>query len=239
MLVPTSSSVYQEKLPDFAITIKQQEDIQKLYHNMHYAKTIDVTQAINEAKEFYLYFKTDHHMTSLGAYLLYTSFCEAKGTNPTPLTAFTEKVVSTSFLGTFDSKARVPGQVPDVITIYENEKNTNLKEVQYDTQTTQSIYNEAYLQQKDKYSFFLNGNNSKVVVRTYVQNGEKLLVIKDSYAHNTVQFLCQDYEEIHLIDPTYYHGSLSEYVKQQGITEILVLYNYSNLLTDIGIRGIY
>ena len=238
MLVPTSSSIYQEKLPDFAIVIDQHADIRKLYADMHYAKTIDVTQMVKEQKEKNLYFKTDHHMTSRGAYLLYTMFCEAKGTIPTPLTAFSEKVVSTNFLGTFDSKARLPGQVPDIITIYENEKNTNLKEVTYDLQTTQSIYNEDYLQQKDKYSFFLNGNNSKVVVRTYIENGKKLLVIKDSYAHNTVQFLCQDYEEIHLIDPRYYHESLSEYVRQNGITEILVLYNYSNLLTDIGIRGI-
>lgn len=51
-------------------------------------------------------------------------------------------------------------------------------------------------------------------------------------------FLCQNYEEIHFIDPRYFHLNLTEYAKENEITQILVLYNYNNLLTDIGVRGI-
>ena len=114
-----------------------------------------------------------------------------------------------------------------------------MKSVEYDKETTQSIFNENYLKKKDKYSYFLNGNNAKVVVKTKVENGKKLLVIKDSYAHIMAPFLCQNYEEIHFIDARYYKASIAEYTMQNGITDILFLYNVSNLLTDLGILSIH
>ena len=184
MLVPNSIEIYKENLPDNATLPTQEEDINTLYSQMKYAKTIDVVNLIKQSKQEEIYYKTDHHMTSRGAYLLYVSYCRKAGITPAALTEFTEKEVSSSFLGTFDSKARLPNQTPDRITIFENEKNTDLKEVIYDSKTSKSIYNEEYLSKKDKYSYFLNGNNSKVVVKTKVENGQKLLVIKDSYAHN-------------------------------------------------------
>ena len=95
-----------------------------------------------------------------------------------------------------------------------------------------------FLKQKDKYSYFLNGNNAKVVVKTNVKNDKKLLVIKDSYAHIMAQFLCNDYEEIHFVDPRYYKMPLSEYIENENIDEVLFLYNVSNLVTDVGIRTI-
>lgn len=184
MLVPNSIEIYKENLPENATLPTQEEDIKKLYSQMKYAKTINVLDSIKQAKNEEIYYKTDHHMTSLGAYLLYVSYCKKAGITPAALTEFTEKEVSSCFLGTFDSKARLPNQTPDRITIFENEKNTDLKEVIYDSEISKSIYNEEYLSKKDKYSYFLNGNNSKVVVKTKVENGQKLLVIKDSYAHN-------------------------------------------------------
>ena len=78
-----------------------------------------------------------------------------------------------------------------------------------------------------------------MVVKTKVENGKKLLVIKDSYAHIMAPFLCQNYEEIHFIDPRYYKASITEYVAQNEITDILFLYNVSNLLTDLGILSIH
>ena len=96
-----------------------------------------------------------------------------------------------------------------------------------------------YLDKKDKYSFFLNGNNAKVVVKTNVENNRNLLVIKDSYAHIMAQFLCQNFEEIHFIDPRYYKLSLTEYATENNITDILFLYNISNMISDLGILSVH
>lgn len=173
-----------------------------------------------------------------GAYIVYEEYCNFLGIEPVSKDKFVREIVSTDFLGTFDAKTQILTQPKDEIAVYKNEANTNLVSVEYDTETTDSIFNEEYLKKRDKYSYFLNGNNAKVVVKTKVQNGKKLLVVKDSYAHIMAQFLCQNYEEIHFIDPRYYRLPISEYIKDNGITECLFLYNVSNLSTDIGIRNI-
>lgn len=238
MIVPNSIYINQEKLPDFVEVANQEEIIQMQYSKLENAKAVEVTDLINTYKNEDLYYKTDHHMTSKGAYILYVAYCRKAGITPETIQNFEERVVSKEFLGTFDSKAQITGQKKDTITVYLNKANTDLKEVIYDTETTKSIFNENYLKTKDKYSYFLNGNNSRVVVKTKIENGQKLLIIKDSYAHNVVPFLCNNFEEIHVIDPRYFHMSISEYANENGITDILVLYNYANLITDIGTRGI-
>lgn len=239
MLIPNSIYINQDKLPDFAETPDQNEIINNFYAKLSdNIKKINVTETLKKNKDNYLYFRTDHHQTSNGAYLAYKEFNDAKGITTLPLSQYNLKMVSNSFLGTFDSKAQIVNQKPDDIMVYENKNNTNLKEVIYDNEVTKSIYNEEYLNTKDKYSYFLNGNNTKVVVKTNVENNKKLLVIKDSYAHIMTQFLCNDYQEIHFIDLRYYKKSMSEYIKENGIDEVLFLYNVSNLATDIGIRNL-
>lgn len=239
ILVPNSIYINNDKLPNNAESIDQNEIITSFYNNLNSdIRKINVTETMKDNKDNYLYFKSDHHMTSNGAYLVYREFNHAKGISGIPLKEYSQQVVSNSFLGTFDSKAQMVNQEADYIVIYNNDNNTNIKEAIYDNEKTKSIYNEEYLNKKDKYSFFLNGNNAKVVVKTNVENNKKLLVIKDSYAHIMTQFLCNDYEEIHFIDPRYYKDSLSNYVEKNNINEVLFLYNVSNLVTDLGIRNV-
>lgn len=171
-----------------------------------------------------------------GAYLIYKKYCEEL--NIECVNNFKKEIVSTNFLGTFDSKAQILNQQPDTIVAYRNDVNTNLELVEYDNITTNSIFNEDYLQVKDKYSYFLNGNNSRTIVKTKVKNGKKLLVVKDSYAHIMAQFLCQNYEEVHFIDLRYYRLPISDYISSNEITECLILYNVSNFVEDMGIRNL-
>ena len=176
-------------------------------------------------------------MTSDGAYLVYLEFC--KQANIIPETEYTREEVTDGFLGTFDSKAQLLNQEKDKIVVYKNLNNTEGITAYYDKYTTKSIFNEEFLYKKDKYSYFLNGNNAKVIVKTKQKNGKKLLVIKDSYAHIMAQFFCQNYEEIHFIDPRYYKLSLTEYATENNITDILFLYNISNMISDLGILSVH
>lgn len=238
ILVPNSIYINQEKLPSNVNMENQEDIINTMYESMENVLAIDVTDVLKENKNDYIFFKTDHHITSDGAYLIYKKYCEEVGITPALKQDFTREIVSKEFLGTFDSKAQILNQAKDEIVVYKNNINTNLVSVEYDNSTTNSIFNEEYLTPKDKYSYFLNGNNAKVVVKTNVKNGKKLLVIKDSYAHIMSQFLVQNYEEIHFIDPRYYRNSMTNYVKDNNITETLIMYNLSNLVNDVGIRNI-
>ena len=238
LLAPNSIYINQDKLPNNVEAVDQSAIIQEAYTACPNVQTINTVPMLEENKnKIQLYFKTDHHMTSVGAYLLYLSFCKTANVMPTNISEFTKETVSTDFLGTFDSKAQVAWQEKDKITVYKNAINTNVLG-NYDGQTFNSIFNSEYLSKKDKYSYFLNGNHAKVVIKTKVNNGKKLLIVKDSYSHIMAQFLCQNYEEIHFLDPRYYNLPLSDYCKENEIDETLFLYNVSNLVSDIGIRNV-
>lgn len=229
LLIPTSIYIYEEKLPKFVETFDQEEVINNAYSKTKDVVTINTVNTLKNNKDKYIYFKTDHHMTSDGAYLVYLEFCNAVGIEP--ITEYQKEEVTSSFLGTFDSKAQIINQKKDYIISYKNYNNTEgIVEVNYDKETTNSIFNENYLKTKDKYSYFLNGNNANVVIKTKNNNGRKLLVIKDSYAHIMAQFLCQNYEEVHFIDPRYYNLSIEKYIQDNQITETLFLYNVSNVI---------
>ncbi len=239
MLLPNSIYINSEKLPEYVTIYNQNEIIEEFYNLLdNKIVKINATNKLLENKDKYLYFKTDHHMTSLGAYLSYTEFCKKANIEAINLESLKKEIVSEDFLGTFDSEAQMMNQEKDIIEIYLNNNNTNLKNVTYDIEESKSIFNPEFLDVKDKYSFFLNGNNAKVVVKTNIENGKKLLVIKDSYAHIMAQFLCQNYEEIHFIDPRYYKDELTNYIQENNITEVLFLYNLQNMITDLGILSI-
>lgn len=234
-LVPNAIYINSDKLPDNVEVDNQEEIIDKIYENTQNTINIDTVDILKENKENYIYFKTDHHFTSDGAYLVYLKFCEKANISPVTLENYERKCISEEFLGTFDSKAQIPNQEKDKIYVYMNDNNRTVKSAIYDNEETNKIYNEEYLSKKDKYSYFLNGNNSKVTIKTNIQNGKKLLLIKDSYSHIMAQFLCQNFEELHFIDPRYYTGNLNDYIEENNITDILFLYNVSTFVEDKGI----
>ena len=240
VLVPNSIYINSDKLPKNVEVPDQEEIINTVNSNVKNTKNINVTSALKEENKIKpLYFKTDHHMNSDGAYVVYREFCNTANVQPVQIKDFNKITVTNDFLGTFDSKAQLINQTPDEIFVYENEINTNIKEAIYDKETTKSIFNEEFLTGKDKYSYFLNGNNSRAIIKTKVDNNKKLLIIKDSYAHIMSQFLCENYSEVHFLDPRYTKFDYKEYVQENGITDVLFLYNVSNFATDTNFKLLF
>ena len=237
-LIPTQACIWADRLPEGAPNASQTDLMAQAQGAVTGATWADVYPPLMEHKDEDIFYRTDHHWTSLGAYYGYTGLASALGYTPVPLTDYTPTVRSTEFYGTVFSSSGVRWVKPDTITTYVPDDGITVVSHTYDNsgnpvEEQRALYVESFLSVKDKYSMFLGGNQSLgVVTNTNNPDGPKLLIIRDSYADSLVPFLTAHYSEIHLIDPRYYHLSVKDYVEQNGIDQALVLYSVPNFVTD-------
>ena len=239
MLVPTAISIYEEKLPTFAKPSMQRE-VWNTYNSRLNANIINVWNSLQEEKDKkQLYYKTDHHWTTYGAYVAYRLYCQEKGFSPLEWEELNPQTVSENFRGTCFSKVNDSMSPKDSIERILPE-NWELIVSYSGGVTSNSLYAPEYLEQKDKYSYFLNNLNDKIEIHNNnCKNGKTLLVVKDSYANCFVPFLVNHYEDIIVLDTRYYMSGVSNYMKNNPVSDVLILYNLNTLDEDTGIRGIY
>ncbi len=234
MFVPDSILVNENKLY-YHLDILEDKEIDNLYAKLSYSTNIDVRKTLKEHNnKENMYYKTDHHWTSYGAYYGYVEFMKTKGERYLDKEEFEIKKVSSDFVGTTASKVLGLDIKDDIYTF-----NTNSDlVVTYvgENKITNSLYNEEYLDKKDKYSYFLDNNHGEIIIHNKnLNNGEKLLVIKNSYANCFIPFLVNHYENIHVVDLRYFNEKVSDYLVKNNINETLILYNMNNLYSDMSI----
>ena len=188
-----------------------------------------------------LYYHTDHHWTTHGAYVGYQAYCGAAGIEPIPEADFQQTCVTTDFHGTIFSKlhdSTVPG---DAITLYENPANQLTVSYPDTGEVTDTLYNRDYLAQKDKYSMFLNNLHPLVeITNARADSDRQLVLIKDSYANSMVPFLVNHYQKIYVFDTRYYRFGPSSFINEHPeVTDVLLLYNMNTIDTDLGVGGIF
>lgn len=241
LLVPTSGLVMQEKLPKNARLFDQAKYIDQVQKAMKDYNFVDVRDTLMDHNEEYIYYKTDHHWTSAGACLAYEVWSEHTGGEAEKKDELAENVVSDKFRGSLYSKILDADSAYDEIWTYGLQKDDAFGSkdctVMIDEkQQLDSIYDDEKLQEKDKYAYFLSGNYGQV----HIQNqkaaskakGKNILIIKDSFANSFVPFVTQDYENIYMVDLRYYNGDMKAYLQEHEITDVLVLYNISNFISD-------
>lgn len=234
MLVPTSIEYYKDKLPLFAQVASQSIIVDQAQEYLHgIVDSLSVFPTLAAHKEEAIYFKTDHHWTMRGAYYAYVEAAKVLGFEPYTMTDFSIKTVSEDFLGTYASKVVGFPVQPDAIEVFQPRFPVQY-EVKYEAtgEVTHSLYHWEFLQKRDQYSFFLQGNHSLMTIHSHVKNGKKLAVMKDSYAHVFIPFLANHYEEIHIIDLRYFHSGVNAYIEENKLNDILLLYNLPNFISD-------
>lgn len=242
MLVPTAVTIYDDKLPNYAVNGNQLEDIDKIYSGVNCEK-IYLADALRNRKDNYqLYYRYDHHWTSFGAYTAYEEYCKQSGLECASLNDRETEVVSENFKGTIYSKVNDYLVSGDDITIF---KQPDVKwNVEYDGKkenASDTLYNWDYLSKKDQYSFFLDNIHSIIkITNDNAKTDRELVVVKDSYANCLVPLLTEQYKVVYVYDTRYYKRPISmEINANKSITDILILYNLNTLDTDLGVGGIY
>ncbi len=242
MIVPTSAEIYSDELPENAPNADQKKFIEYVYRNLgRSVNTIDVYQTMMSNRDDYIYYRTDHHWTTKGAYLAYSAAGKKMGYVPVPIDLFDIEHAGRDFIGTFYSKTLYDGVERDTIDFYHNSEGEKATEVSItesfgeEPEVFDSMYFREYLGVKDKYSSFL-GTNKPIVTIKADNDGGKLLVVKDSYAHCFAPFLTEHYSEITLVDLRYINISLSKVIDIDEYDQVLILYNASSFMTDTDIR---
>lgn len=241
MIVPTSITLNADLLPAFATEYSELDQIDTIYSNLENCNTVNIYDRLKALKEqnIQAYYKLDHHWTTRAAYEAYTTFMDSLNMKALDLSEFKEEVVTDSFYGTTYSKANLYTVTPDTITTYTNSNYTFKITYAKTNKTTNSFYNTDYLDKKDKYAMFLDENQELVIVQNEsIDSNENLLVIKDSYANCFIPFVACNFKTTHVIDPRYYIESITEYIKENNISHVLILYNIHTLVTDQGVFNI-
>lgn len=231
MLVPTASEILKDKLPPFATGYDQDAYINEVIEALPEGTFIDIRNNFNQHKDEYIYYRTDHHWTALGAFYAYEQWAREAGFTPLSKEQFDITLGSDQFYGTLHSKVNVNVK-PDEIYLYQIKKDMNYQLLYNLKDQTDSLYDLSKLEGKDKYSVYMGGNNALVEIKTNNMNGRRLLVIKDSYAHSFVPFAVNHYEETYMIDFRYFNMGVEQFVEENKITDILVLYNTMNFVQD-------
>ena len=232
MIVPGSAAVLTDKLPANAAVRDQAKDIKQFYEEIDDGiDTIDVTGILKRSDPENLYYRTDHHWTSGGAFTVFKAVAAKLGIEA-PV-GYDHYTVSTSFKGTLSSKTGdFVGK--DSVEIYAPKSEKVNYYVVYPSakEKRSSIFKPEMLKTKDKYTVFFGGNHPLVEINTTADTGRNLLVLKDSYANSFMQFLTPYYDKIIMVDPRYYYDNLNMVLSNYDINEILYLYSADTLFSD-------
>ena len=239
-MAPSSSEILKDKLPAYAPVYNQTGFIDKIKKEAGEDYVIDLGENLKKHADEYIYFRTDHHWTTLGAYYGYEAIAAGLGLEVQPLEELKAETVSDDFLGTYDSKVNTGitgGVEADSITIYSSAEidKAGMMWDNDEDKTFDSIYKMDALKGKDKYTVFFGGNHSVTDIKTKNKTGKTLLVIKDSFAHNLAPFLIKDYDRIIMLDLRYFNKSLKKYLSENKITDLLVLYSTPDFAEDANI----
>jgi hypothetical protein len=231
MVVPGAASIQTEKLPANAPVTNVNPYLDELSETEYQMLTFaDVRPALEEIKDEYIFYKTDHHWTSLGAMAAMKDLL-GKWDITLNESDFDFLPVSTSFQGTLADKT---GSfiMKDDIDIAVNKNQADYVVTWNDGSKTGSMYRSAALNEKDQYQVFLGANQGLVKINTTNINGRRLLLFKDSYANSALQFLIPYFESITVVDPRYYYDDLSTLTANETYTEMAALFSWNTFATD-------
>lgn len=234
MMVPTKTWVLRDKLPAFAPTYDEQSFYDALESQLG-EQAQEVLVPVKEVLEAHcdeeIYYRTDHHWTTLGAWYGYGAYVEATGGDPE--TVFEKRnfeLACSDFYGTTYAKVNQAKQADDIY-IYEPKA---ALQVVYNMgeKTTESLYEPEHLDTKDQYRVFTGGNQAVLEITGGVQNGKTLLVIKDSFANCMIPFLAEDFEKVVVVDLRQLNVGCDALMELFAPTDVLVLYNSAQFVQD-------
>ena len=236
-VIPNAACILADKLPKNAPVRDQSADLTALAGSLQSISYLDVSAALSAHTDEQLYYRTDHHWTSLGARYAFEAMAAQLGISQ-PIRNYDTYTVSTTFEGTLASRSGSHAAY-DTVELYVPQTDVEYYVSYGDAaETSATIYDRSALDQKDKYTVFFGGNYPRVDVYTTAETGKTLLLFKDSYANCLMQFLYPYYDHIILIDPRYYYDNVESVISREQVTDVLFLYNANTYFEDTSLADV-
>ncbi|MEG2874802.1 MAG: DHHW family protein [Hydrogenoanaerobacterium sp.] len=248
-IIPNSYMILNDKLP-FGLELADQfKLIDKLYADVQTtgAKTLSLKESLLQHKDNYIFYRTDHHWTTYGAYLAYNDYILSRGKTPVDYNTLKGTEVP-KFYGTYFSKTKFFKTQPDIVTFFDIpttsvliDGKTQLIDADKNTLEITGLYNLPQFEKRDKYAAFLYGNNGLTVIKSENNLNKtegktsRILVIKDSYGNSFVPYLTYNYDEVTVLDLRAVPFKISEFMEENSFDDILFIYNFMNFATDTNI----
>lgn len=245
LFVPSKGAVLSAYMPKYADAYNTSYVPELMAEELSLPKeateVLDLTGTLKEHEKEYIYYRTDHHWTTLGAYYAYAAYRESLKQSAPPLKAYEQKVVAKDFLGTSYDKIQRLGKKDEICRFTfagEQAASPSSLRLNFDDgeMVWDSYYDEESLSTKDKYSYFLGGNTAKIHIETGADNDKTLLLLKDSFSNSFVEFLERDYAHIYMLDLRYTEGDIYDILakldEEHRITDVLVMYNIEKFMQD-------
>lgn len=224
-MIPSAAEVWKDKLPAGAQSWDQTDLLAQ--------SDVDFHSTLMEHADEPIFYRTDHHWTTLGAFYGANTLLKSLGKELLKENNFTAETASDSFCGTLYSQSGVHWIAPDQLEFWVEEDGLRVTSWRTGKEEAAALYDRSYLEVKDKYSAFLGGNQPLCVIKNEnVTDGSKLLLVRDSYADSMAPFLAQRFSEVHLVDLRYYRFPVSVYAAENGIDDIAVVYSVQNFISD-------
>lgn len=240
MVIPTAAEFY---TPSKAakMTSPQLPTIRHIYGLLDGAVGVDAYTPLALHADESIYLRTDHHWSPLGAYYAAEEFARIAGVPFKDLNNYRSHTVR-NFVGTMYGYSKDPAikNAPEDFVYF-----TPLDTAYTVTYVTLSLNKDFkvtgesrpyrgkyFMHYKDgssgAYSTFMGGDYNQTTVRTRVDNGRRLLVIKDSYGNAVPGYLFGSFEEIHVLDHRYFRHAVKDYARDNSITDVLLVNNIFN-----------
>ena len=242
MLVPDAASILSSSLPAFASVEDQRQMFSMVERGLgDSVNWVDVYSILNSRKAEKLYYKTDHHWTTQGAFYVFRETAAGFGIEGDVSDDYVSYTVTDSFNGVLAAKSGVGLNEKESIEIYVPASGDDDVVVNYvdEAKKTSSLYDSSKLETRDKYAVFFGGNTSVMDIKTVSPSSKRLLVVKDSFANCFIPFLTPYYREIVVVDPRYYSGTMKDIMDTYRITDTLIMYSGNTFVTDNHISGVF
>lgn len=239
LLIPNAVSIQSDLVPKYAYTEDQNQQMDTIYGKLDQnIKNVDVRSVLKSHADEYLYYKTDHHWTSLNAFYTFQEFAKASDLGKVKKSDYNVYPVKTDFKGTLANKTGSVG-LKDTIEIYVPKENSDY--IYTNTAASiksRSLYSLEALDSSNPYNVFLSGNAPYAKLEMNNDSQKHLLVFKDSYANAFIPFLVPYYRTITIVDPRYYFDDIESVVTKECISDVLYLYNANTFVQDTSLSDV-